>query len=191
MKDVLHSNRCLLSYEQPFSFMNTASLTCIEPLAFCPLRSHITPPQMYIFAKLGGPASAPSPLCVYACSYHTHGPGPQQASNEGNTIKVPQKFYFTLCSHQAVALSLVPTNHCISPDTMSLASLTSLVTWVQGRMAIDPTPNSTSSQAPRTCLALLRAMETFVCRDLTELVLVFVLICRSLGFSARFLLAAT
>merc|ERR1712037_123520 len=57
---------------------------------------------------------------------------------------------------------------------------------VQGRMAIDPTPNSTSSQAPRTCLALLRAMETFVCRDLTELVLVFVLICRSLGFSARY-----
>jgi len=53
-------------------------------------------------------------------------------------------------------------------------------------MAIDPTPNSTSSQAPRTCLALLRAMETFVCRDLTELVLVFVLICRSLGFSARY-----
>ena len=78
---------------------------------------------------------------------------------------------------------MVPINHCRSPDTISLTGLASLVTWVKGRIAINTTPTS----APRTCLALLKAMETFVCCDLTELVLVFVLICRSLGYSARFL----
>ena len=85
----------------------------------------------------------------------------------------------------------MPTSHCRSPDSISLTGLASLVTWVQGRMTLDTKPTSTPSQAPRTCLALLKAMETFVCRDVTELVLVFVLICRSLGYSARFLRAAT
>ena len=84
-----------------------------------------------------------------------------------------------------MALSLVPSTHCRSSESLELAGLVSLVTWVQGKITID-TAAPTSSTASRTCLALLKAMETFKCRDVTELVLVFVLICRSLGYNARF-----
>ena len=82
---------------------------------------------------------------------------------------------------QAVALSLVPPAHLASPSATTLTSLGALATWLRGAMPVSKLPTA----AGRTSLALLRAMATMLALDTTELVMVFVLICRSLGLHTR------
>ena len=83
---------------------------------------------------------------------------------------------------QGLALSLVPTRLCHPSSSLSLEQLDSLVSWLQGAVSLAPSPAGHSS---RTVLSLLRALETWRARDLEELVLVCVLVCRALGYRTR------
>ena len=82
---------------------------------------------------------------------------------------------------QAVALSLVPPAHLATPAAFTLTRLAALATWFRGAMPVTQPPAASS----RTSLALLRAMATMLALDITELVMVFVLVCRSLGLHTR------
>jgi len=89
---------------------------------------------------------------------------------------------------KAMGLSLVPLTYGSTPVTkLTLVGLGALVSWLRGAIPVNkhldssPTPKMSSS-------ALMRAMQTLLAMDNNELVLVFILICRSLGLATRLVL---
>ena len=89
---------------------------------------------------------------------------------------------------KAMGLSLVPLTYGSTPVTkLNLVGLGALVSWLRGAIPVNkhldssPTPKMSSS-------ALMRAMQTLLAMDNNELVLVFILICRSLGLATRLVL---
>ena len=89
---------------------------------------------------------------------------------------------------KATGLSLVPLAHGSTPTSkLTILGLGALVSWLRGAIPVNKHDGGASS--PGISLsALMRAMQTLLAMNNTELVLVFILICRSLGFTARLVL---
>jgi len=86
-----------------------------------------------------------------------------------------------------LALSVVPGSHCHTPLNLTLINLGSLTGWVRenihvDRQKIDRTTNS------HIAVRLIRALESWEVVSDMELVLVFILICRAMGFYTRLVL---
>ena len=89
---------------------------------------------------------------------------------------------------KATGLSLVPLAHGSTPTSkLTILGLGALVSWLRGAIPVNKHDGGASSPgiSPN---ALMRAMQTLLAMNNTELVLVFILICRSLGFTARLVL---
>ena len=88
---------------------------------------------------------------------------------------------------KAMGLSLVPLAHGSTPPTkLTLIGLGALVSWLRGAVPVNK--HLDASPPTRSFSALMRSMQTMLAMDNTELVLVFVLICRSIGLATRLVL---
>ena len=89
---------------------------------------------------------------------------------------------------KATGLSLVPLAHGSTPTSkLTILGLGALVSWLRGAIPVNKHDCGASSPEISPS-ALMRAMQTLLAMNNTELVLVFILICRSLGFTARLVL---
>jgi len=87
---------------------------------------------------------------------------------------------------QSVALSLVPSAHSHSPANLTLPRLQGLVAWL--RDALPMTKDNVGALQVPLKDSLLKKLEHFVVSNEVEMVLVFVLICRALGYDTRLVL---
>jgi len=84
---------------------------------------------------------------------------------------------------QGLALSIVPTNHSHKPKDLTLTRLASMVTWV--REAIPVNRHSMNTKEGSITSRLTRGLETLLVMSDMEQVVMFVLICRALGYNTR------
>eukprot|EP00092_Neocalanus_flemingeri_P034789 GFUD01037861.1.p1 GENE.GFUD01037861.1~~GFUD01037861.1.p1 ORF type:complete len:898 (+),score=341.47 GFUD01037861.1:69-2762(+) len=88
---------------------------------------------------------------------------------------------------EGLALSIVPDSHCHQGDQLTLARLGSLLAWVREAIPVNRhkvETVTTTSIASR----ITRGLESLLVMSDMELVLVFVLICRALGYDTRLVL---
>ena len=85
----------------------------------------------------------------------------------------------------AMSLSLLPLAYGSTPATkLTLIGLCALVSWLRGSVPVNK--HLESSPPPKISSgALMRAMQTLLAMDNTELVFVFILMCRSLGLGHK------
>merc|ERR1712013_407369 len=84
---------------------------------------------------------------------------------------------------QGLALSIVPTSHSHKPKDLTLTRLASLVTWV--REAIPVNRHNTEANNVSITSRLTRGLETLLVMSDMEQVVMFVLLCRALGYNTR------
>jgi len=87
---------------------------------------------------------------------------------------------------QSVALSLVPTAHCHSLSNLTLPRLQGLVSWLRDALPI--TKDNVGALSVPLQSSLLNKLKHFVVSNEVEMVLIFVLICRALGYDTRLVL---
>ena len=87
---------------------------------------------------------------------------------------------------QATGLSMVPLAHSgTPPDKMSLIGIGALVSWLRGAVPVNKHLDGSSPSMKLSSSSLLRSMQTMLAMNYIELVLIFILICRSLGLTTR------
>jgi len=87
---------------------------------------------------------------------------------------------------QATGLSMVPLAHSgTPPDEMSLIGIGALVSWLRGAVPVNKHLDGSSPSMKLSSSSLLRSMQTMLAMNYIELVLIFILICRSLGLTTR------
>jgi len=85
---------------------------------------------------------------------------------------------------KGVALSIIPDSHSHKPQQLTLARLGSLLAWVREAIPVNRHKVEASSSNSITN-RLTRGLESLLVMSDMELVLVFVLICRALGYDTR------
>jgi len=85
---------------------------------------------------------------------------------------------------KGVALSIIPESHNYKPQQLTLARLGSLLAWVREAIPVNRHKVEASSSNIITS-RLTRGLESLLVMSDMELVLVFVLICRALGYDTR------
>jgi len=87
---------------------------------------------------------------------------------------------------QATGLSMVPLAHSgTPPDKMSLIGIGALVSWLRSAVPVNKHLDGSSPSMKLSSSSLLRSMQTMLAMNYIDLVLIFILICRSLGLATR------